>query len=178
VLKDQPTPSVSARLHKQPAFRKPAKFDRGETEIFRKRTNLICGTVIVARQENDALAPMFGRILVKDGSKQMVEALNQSSASKGLRDECELNWKQEPFVQSDPDNSRFLFPPALELRFIPTTAKQAAIFLERPINRCMHINRRSHKAKLIICFSDRFKSLLLACEGFRALIRRVRPRVR
>src|SRR5580704_12506521 len=86
VLKDQPTPSVSARLHKQPAFRKPAKFDRGKTEIFRKRTNLICGTVIVARQENDSLAPMFGRILVKDGSDQMVEALNQASASKGLRD--------------------------------------------------------------------------------------------
>src|SRR6202521_138789 len=86
VLKDQPTPAISARLHKQSTFRKPAKFDRRETEIFRKLTNLLCGTVIVARQEHDSPAPMYGRILVKDGSDQMVEALNQSSASEGLRD--------------------------------------------------------------------------------------------
>ena len=39
VLKDQPAPAISARLHKQSTFRKPAKFDRRETEIFRKRTN-------------------------------------------------------------------------------------------------------------------------------------------
>src|SRR6202789_4657277 len=30
---------------------------------------------------------MYGRILVKDGSDQMVEALDQSTASEGLRDE-------------------------------------------------------------------------------------------
>src|SRR5512132_3162637 len=87
VLKDQPTPSVSARLHKQPAFRKPAKFDRRETQLFCELTNLLCGAVIVARQENDTLAPMLGRILVQDGSDHMVEALNQSSTSEGLRDE-------------------------------------------------------------------------------------------
>jgi hypothetical protein len=40
VLKDQPTPTVSARLHKQSAFEKAAKIDRRETEIFRKRDNL------------------------------------------------------------------------------------------------------------------------------------------
>jgi len=34
VLKDQLTPAISACLHKQSAFRKPAKFDRRETEIF------------------------------------------------------------------------------------------------------------------------------------------------
>src|SRR5450432_4200923 len=86
VLKDQLTPAISARLHKQSTFRKPAKFDRRETEIFRKRTNLRCGAVIVARQEHDSPAPVYGRILVKDGSDQMVEALDQSCASKGLRD--------------------------------------------------------------------------------------------
>src|SRR3984893_10427638 len=83
VLKDQPTPSVPARLHKQPAFPKPAKFDRRETEIFRKRSNLLCSSVIVARKEHDSPATMYGRILGKDGSDQMVEALNQSSASEG-----------------------------------------------------------------------------------------------
>src|SRR6202035_1980185 len=67
VLKDQLTPAISARLHKQSAFRKPTKFDRRETELFRKRANLICGAVIVARQEHNSLAAMYGRILVKDG---------------------------------------------------------------------------------------------------------------
>src|SRR5882757_9849318 len=86
VLKDQLTPAISARLHKQSTFRKPAKFDRRETEIFRKRTNLRCGAVIVARQEHDSPATMYGRILAKDGSDQMVEALDQSCTSKGLRD--------------------------------------------------------------------------------------------
>src|ERR1022692_1366726 len=85
VLKDQLTPAISARLHKQSTFRKPAKFDRGEAKFFRKRTNLRCGSVIVARQEHDSPATMYGRILVKDGSDQMVEALNQSCASKSLR---------------------------------------------------------------------------------------------
>src|SRR5450759_5918020 len=84
VLKDQLTPAISARLHKQSAFRKPAKFDRRETEMFRKRTNLRCGAVIVARQEHDSPATMYGRILVKDGSDQMVEALNESCTSEGL----------------------------------------------------------------------------------------------
>src|SRR5450631_1984539 len=87
VLKDQLTPAISARLHKQSAFRKPAEFDRRETEIFRKRTNLRRGAVIVARQEHDSPATMYGRISGKDGSDQMVEALNQSSTSAGLRDD-------------------------------------------------------------------------------------------
>src|ERR1035438_8091716 len=86
VLKDQLTPAISARLNKQSAFRKPAKFDRRETESFRKRTNLRCSCVIVARKEHDSPATMYGRILGKDGSDQMVEALNQSSTSEGLRD--------------------------------------------------------------------------------------------
>ena len=37
-IKDQLTPAISARLHKQSTFRKPTKFDRRETEIFCKRT--------------------------------------------------------------------------------------------------------------------------------------------
>src|ERR1700722_3403048 len=87
VLKDQLTPAISVRLHKQSAFRKPSKFDWRETEIFRKRTNLRCCAVIVACQEHHSPATMYGRILLKDGSAQMVEALNQFSASEGLRDE-------------------------------------------------------------------------------------------
>ena len=65
---------------------KPAKFDRRETKFFRKR-NLRCGAVIVAHQEHDSPATMYGRILVKDGSDQIVEALNQFSTSEGLRDD-------------------------------------------------------------------------------------------
>src|ERR1700737_931324 len=87
VLKDQLTPAISARLHKQSTFRKPAKFDGRETELFRTPTNLRCCAVIVARQEHDSPATMYGRILVKDGSDQMVEALNQSCTSEGLRDD-------------------------------------------------------------------------------------------
>jgi hypothetical protein len=86
VLEDQLTPAIPARLHQQSTFRKPAKLDRRETEIFRKRSNLRCGAVIVARQEHDSPATMHGRILGKDGSDQMVEALDQSAASEGLRD--------------------------------------------------------------------------------------------
>src|SRR5450432_1270138 len=87
VFKDQLTPAISAPLHEQSTFRKPAKFDRREPETFRKRTNLRCGALIVARQEHDSPATMYGRVLVKDGSDQMVEALNQSSTSEGLRDD-------------------------------------------------------------------------------------------
>ena len=87
VLEDQPAPAVSAGLHKQSTFGKAAKFDRRETEIFRKRANLICGAVIVARQEHDSLAAMYRWILVKDGSDQMVETLDQICARKRLRDE-------------------------------------------------------------------------------------------
>src|SRR3954447_13090724 len=86
ILEDQVAPAVSARLHKQPAFRKPAELDRREAESFRKLANRRCGSVIVARQEHDSPATMDGRILGKDGSTQMVEALDQSTASKGLRE--------------------------------------------------------------------------------------------
>src|ERR1700730_10479012 len=82
VLKDQLPPAISGRLLEQSTFRKPAKFDRREPESFRKRTNLRCCALIVARQEHDSPATMYGRILIKDGSDQMVEALNQSCASE------------------------------------------------------------------------------------------------
>ena len=87
VLEDQSTPASSARLHEQSTFRKPAKLDRRETEIFRERTNLRCGAVIVARQKHDSPATMYGRILFEDGSDQMVEAPDESSTSEGLRDD-------------------------------------------------------------------------------------------
>src|SRR5262249_16827491 len=86
VFEDQLPPTVSPRLHKQSAFRKPAKFDRREPKLLRKRTDLRCGAVIVARQEHDSLATVYGRILTKDGRNQMVEALDQSSTGEGLRD--------------------------------------------------------------------------------------------
>ena len=87
VLKDQLTPTVSARLDQQPAFRKPAEFDRRETEIFRKRTYLRCGGVIVARQEHDSPPTVYCRVLREDRGGQMIEALDQPSASESLRDE-------------------------------------------------------------------------------------------
>jgi len=40
-----------------------------------------------AREEHDASATMHGRILFKDGSAQVVEALDQSSPSESLRDD-------------------------------------------------------------------------------------------
>jgi hypothetical protein len=49
VLEDQLPPGISPRLDKQPTFRKPAKVDRRETEIFRKHTNLHQSAFIVAR---------------------------------------------------------------------------------------------------------------------------------
>src|SRR5688572_16316770 len=81
------TPAISARLDQQPTFRQPAKFDGRETELFRKRTSLRRGSVIVARQEHDPPATMHGRILVKDRGAQMVEALDQSCTSECLGNE-------------------------------------------------------------------------------------------
>src|ERR1700761_6866725 len=77
VLEDEPPPGIPARLHKQSAFRKAAQVDRRETELFRQSTNLLGGSVIVARQEHNSLATLSGRILVEFGSPQVVEALDQ-----------------------------------------------------------------------------------------------------
>ena len=52
----------------------------------RKLAYFRCCAVIVARQKHDSPATMYGRILVEDGSGQMVEALNQSRAGEGLGD--------------------------------------------------------------------------------------------
>jgi hypothetical protein len=41
VLEDQPAPTISARLHKQSAFGKAAQLDRRETELVRKRADLM-----------------------------------------------------------------------------------------------------------------------------------------
>ena len=87
VLEDRSPPAISARLHEQPAVRKAAKLDRRETKSLGKRTNLPCCAVIVAREEHDSPATMHGRVLVKNRSAQMVEALDQSGASEGLRDD-------------------------------------------------------------------------------------------
>jgi hypothetical protein len=86
-LEDQLTPALSTRLHKQSTFRKSAKSDRRKAEPFRKRTNLGYGAIIVARQKHHSSATIYGRILVQDGGGQMVEALNRSCASEGLRDD-------------------------------------------------------------------------------------------
>jgi len=84
------TPALSARLHKQSTFRKHAKFDRRETEIFRKLTNLLCGTVIVAPQEHDSPATMYGRILVNKYRK-----LRKSKAISGTVESFSrsLHWR-------------------------------------------------------------------------------------
>jgi len=86
IPKDQLTPAISARLHKQSSFRKPTKFDRREAEFLRKYTDFRCIAVIVARQEHDSPATMCGRILDNDGSAPMIEALDKSCIHEGLRD--------------------------------------------------------------------------------------------
>src|SRR5690242_8064913 len=87
VLEDQLTPAVSARVHQQPPFRKPAKFDRRETEIFRERANLRCGAVIVARQEHGPPAAVYGRVLFEDRGDQVVEAFHQPGSGERLCDD-------------------------------------------------------------------------------------------
>src|SRR6185312_1234007 len=82
VLEDQRTPAISARLNEQSAFRKPAKFDRREAELFGKRANLLCGAVIIAGQEHDPPAAMHGRILAKGGSDQMLKPLTSLAPRK------------------------------------------------------------------------------------------------
>src|SRR6266567_7884540 len=98
VLEDQVPPPFPARMHRQSTFRKPAKLDRRDTESFRKRTNLRCGAVVVARQEHDSPATVYGRVLVKDGSDQMVEAFHQPGSGEHLRDESR-GWETSQFLK-------------------------------------------------------------------------------
>src|SRR3546814_4756157 len=55
-----------------------------DLEVFRKDSNLRCCAVVVACQEHDSAATMYGRILAKNASAQMVETLDQSCTSEGL----------------------------------------------------------------------------------------------
>ncbi|AKD54587.1 hypothetical protein [Spirosoma radiotolerans] len=84
VLKDQLTPAFSVRLYQQCALRKPAQIDGGKTQPFRQRTNLGDCARIVAGQEHDSPTALYGRILGKNRSDQMVEGLDQFSAPEGL----------------------------------------------------------------------------------------------
>src|SRR3546814_9011128 len=84
ILEDQAAPAIPVRLHKQATFRKPAKVDRREAELIRKRPDFLGSSLVIARQENDSPAPMCHRVLVEDGSDQMVEALDQPAAGEGL----------------------------------------------------------------------------------------------
>src|SRR3546814_19538049 len=70
-------PAIPVRLHKQATFRKPAKVDRREAELIRKRPDFLGSSLVIARQENDSPAPMCHRVLVEDGSDQMVEARSE-----------------------------------------------------------------------------------------------------
>ena len=87
VFKDQVSPAASVCLHKQTAFRKPAKLDGRKTQILCMRTNLSCCILVIARQKNDSSSAMYGRILFKNRSGQMVEALHEPASSECLRDE-------------------------------------------------------------------------------------------
>jgi hypothetical protein len=60
------TPAISARLHKQSTFRKPAKFDRRETEIFRKRTE---------PSQHESFASILGR-----AARSEISVTGESSA--------------------------------------------------------------------------------------------------
>src|SRR5580693_8624547 len=87
VLEDQRPPALVPRVHKRATLFELPEIDGCETELFGKGRHQRCGTFVVAREEHDSPATMYGRILVKDGSDQMVEALNQSCTSEGLRDD-------------------------------------------------------------------------------------------
>ena len=87
VLEDQPAPAISPRLDEQSAFRKPAELDRRETELFRKRSDLVRSTVVVARKEHGSPAAVGGRILFELGSDEVVETLDKACACEGLRDD-------------------------------------------------------------------------------------------
>ena len=52
VLEDEMPPALSARLDEQTSLRQPANLDRREPEMFRKRANIVRGSVVVARQEH------------------------------------------------------------------------------------------------------------------------------
>src|SRR4051794_18483809 len=86
VLEDQWAPAVPARLHKKSAFRKPAKLDRRESQLSRKRTDLRCCAVIVTRQEHDPPTTVDGRDLIECRGDQMIEPLDQPGTTEGLRD--------------------------------------------------------------------------------------------
>src|SRR5277367_1832897 len=86
VLEDQSAPALVPRVHKRATLFELPEIDGCETELFGEGRRQRCGIFVVAREEHDSPATMYGRILVKDGSDQMVEAPNQFSTSEGLRD--------------------------------------------------------------------------------------------
>src|SRR3546814_18977184 len=77
ILEDQAAPAIPVSLNKQATFRKPAKVDRSEAELIRKRPDFLGSSLVIARKENDSPAPMCYRVLVGDGSDQRVEDLDQ-----------------------------------------------------------------------------------------------------
>src|SRR5258708_32274582 len=89
VLEDQRPPALVPRVNKRTTLFELPEIDGCETELFGEGLYQRCGTFVVARQEHDSPATMYGRILVKDGSDQMVEALNQTCTSDGRSDGIE-----------------------------------------------------------------------------------------
>ncbi len=108
VLKDQLTPAISARLDQQPTFGNASKFDRRETDIFRERANVSCS--IATREKHDSPATMYGRILVKDCGRQMVEPFDQSSTSEG---HAPWPWKKTALLDSREARRRHCEPPRI-----------------------------------------------------------------
>src|SRR5579871_797501 len=87
ILEDQPAPDFSARLYEEPAFRKSAKLDRRETELFGELADLGRRIFIVAGQEHHAPTAILARILIKLRGDQVVEALDQPGPGKSLFDD-------------------------------------------------------------------------------------------
>src|SRR6185312_11137674 len=69
---------ISTRLYKESTFRKAAQFYRRETESFRKRADLVRGSISVAREEHDSLATRYGL------ARKMMLALTASASVVGM----------------------------------------------------------------------------------------------
>ena len=86
------TPTISARLHKQSTFRKPAKSDRRETEMFREFTNLRCSVFIVAGEEHDSPANGDRPIAIQQAWLQDVTAGKKVLAIDNWAPTQKANW--------------------------------------------------------------------------------------
>jgi len=82
VLEDEPTPSFTACVHQRATLVELSEPDGCEPELFGQIRYRSDRVLVVARQENDPVAPLDDRIGSQDGCNQVIKTLHQLGAGE------------------------------------------------------------------------------------------------